>query len=119
MRPPRCVVLCRLMAVRTCCAVPSKRRRTSMFGVPRRPTACPSGVQYGHIVERARAQIEQQYRRPWLARRLRNFVYARLLMDYKKLARWARRLRWYQSSWLARAARASGLLKLLGVAELE
>ena len=26
-------------------------------------TACPSGVQYGHIVERARAQIEQQYRR--------------------------------------------------------
>jgi len=82
-------------------------------------TACPSGVQYGHIVERARAQIEQHYRRPWLARKLRDFVYGRLLTDYKRLSRWAKRLRWYQSSGLARLARASGVLKLLGVAEVE
>src|SRR5438045_8641209 len=27
-------------------------------------TACPSGVQYGQIVERARAQIDPHYRRP-------------------------------------------------------
>src|SRR5438876_1060725 len=27
-------------------------------------TACPSGVQYGRIVERARAQIETHYKRP-------------------------------------------------------
>ena len=82
-------------------------------------TACPSGVEYGHIVERARAQIEQHYRRPWLARRLRDFVYGKLLMDYAKLARWARRLRWYQRSWIGRAVRGAGLLKLFGVADLE
>src|SRR4051812_15563490 len=76
-------------------------------------TACPSGVQYGHIVERARAQIEQHYKRPWLARRLRNFVYARLLMDYKKLARWARRPRWDQGSWPARAAPGQRKFKTL------
>ncbi|MDP9267336.1 MAG: heterodisulfide reductase-related iron-sulfur binding cluster [Acidobacteriota bacterium] len=82
-------------------------------------TACPSGVPYGHIVERARAQIEQHYRRPLLASWMRNFVYGRLLADYKRLAKWARRLRWYQHSWLAGAVRGSGLLKLFGVAELE
>ncbi|MBI2678616.1 MAG: (Fe-S)-binding protein [Candidatus Koribacter versatilis] len=82
-------------------------------------TACPSGVPYGHIVERARAQIEQRYHRPWLASWVRHFVYAGLLGDYKKLARWARRLRWYQHSWLARAVRASGLLKLFGLAPME
>jgi len=82
-------------------------------------TACPSGVQYGHIVERARAQIEQQYRRPWLARRVREFVYGALLMDYQKLARWARRLRSYQRSGVARFLRASGSLKLLGLDEME
>ena len=82
-------------------------------------TACPSGVQYGHIVERARTQIEQQYRRGWLERRLREFAYGRLLTDYKRLSRWAKRLRWYQRSWMSRLVRGSGLLRLLGVAEIE
>ena len=82
-------------------------------------TACPSGVQYGHIVERARAQIEQNYRRPWLERRVRDFVYGRVLAHYKTLSRWAKRLRWYQRSGLARLARALGVLKLLGLAEIE
>src|SRR3984893_3284784 len=31
-------------------------------------TACPSGVQYGPLVERTRAQIERHYRRPFAAR---------------------------------------------------
>src|SRR5438309_11237045 len=31
-------------------------------------TACPSGVQYGRIVERARAQIETHYKRPPMER---------------------------------------------------
>src|SRR5438270_878831 len=81
-------------------------------------TACPSGVQYGHIVERARAQIEQQYRRPWLARMARRYGYA-ALADYARLARHAKRLRFYQRSGLQKLARASGVLNLLGFADLE
>jgi len=34
-------------------------------------TACPSGVQYGPLVERTRAQIERQYERPWADRLFR------------------------------------------------
>jgi len=82
-------------------------------------TACPSGVQYGRIVERARAQIEQHYRRPLLARWLRAYFYRRVLMDFRRLARGARLLRFYQRSGMARLLRASGLLKLFGVAKLE
>ena len=53
-------------------------------------TACPSGVEYGRIVERARAVIEQQYRRPWLERIARNYIFNSVLMDYRKLAGYAR-----------------------------
>lgn len=82
-------------------------------------TACPSGVKYGAIVERARAQIEQNYRRPWHDRLLRGYFYGHVLRDNATLARWARLLRFYQRSGLQRAVRAIGVLKLLGVAELE
>ena len=36
-------------------------------------TACPSGVEYGKLVELARAQIEQKYKRPFLSRTLSEF----------------------------------------------
>ena len=81
-------------------------------------SACPSGVQYGKIVERARTQIEQQYRRPWLARRLRRYFYQHVLRDLGALARLARLLRFYQRSGLERLARASGLLRLFGLQEV-
>ncbi len=82
-------------------------------------TACPSGVEYGRIVERARAQIEQHYKRPWLARRLRRYFLGTVLRDYHVLARWARLLRWYQRSGVEKFVRATGVLKLLGLAEVE
>ncbi len=82
-------------------------------------TACPSGVEYGRIVERARAQIEQHYQRPWLARTLRRYFLATALSDYTVLARWARRLRWYQRSGLEKFVRSTGILKLFGLAEVE
>ena len=82
-------------------------------------TACPSGVQYGHIVERARAQIEQHYRRPWLSRQMRAIFFRHVLGNPSRLVVLARLLRFYQRSGLQTLARASGLLKLLGMAELE
>ena len=82
-------------------------------------TACPSGVQYGHIVERARAQIEQHYKRPWLARQMRAFFYRHVLGNPRRLSRVARLLRFYQRSRLQVLARSSGLLRLIDVAKLE
>jgi glycolate oxidase iron-sulfur subunit len=81
-------------------------------------TACPSGVEYGRIVERARAEIEQNYRRPMLARWLRHFFFRRLLRDYTLLERGARVLRLYRRSGLETLVRASGLLRLLGLADV-
>src|SRR3954463_16004441 len=63
-------------------------------------TACPSGVQYGHIVERARAQIEQHYRRPWHVRLGRWLFFKKALRDFHWLKRIARLMRFYQRSGL-------------------
>jgi len=82
-------------------------------------TACPSGVQYGALLESTRAQIEQNYRRPWLHRGLRRHFYARVLPSFARLSRSAKLVRFYQRSGLQALARAAGLLKLLGLAELD
>ncbi len=37
-------------------------------------TTCPSGVHYMHLVDHARAHIEDTYTRPWLDRLMRNFL---------------------------------------------
>ncbi|MGH9532386.1 MAG: (Fe-S)-binding protein [Terriglobales bacterium] len=81
-------------------------------------TACPSGVEYGRIVEGARAEIEQNFRRPLLVRWLRNFFFRRLLRDYTLLERCAGVLRVYQRSGLERLVRASGVLKLFGLQDV-
>jgi len=82
-------------------------------------TACPSGVEYGKLVELARAQIEQKYRRPFASRLLRNLVYRGLLPYPNRIAAVARCARLYQTTGLARAARRSGILRLLGLGERE
>jgi len=78
-------------------------------------TACPSGVEYGKLVEQSRAQIERNYKRPRASRAIRNFVYRRLLVEPNRIARMARIVRFYQRSGLETVARGSGLLRLMGL----
>jgi glycolate dehydrogenase iron-sulfur subunit len=82
-------------------------------------TACPSGVEYGKLVELARAQIEQNYRRPWGSRLARDFVYKRMLPHPRRIATAAHLLRIYQRSGLAAVARGAGILKLLRLNDRE
>jgi glycolate oxidase iron-sulfur subunit len=82
-------------------------------------TACPSGVEYGKLVEHARARIERDYKRPLWSRIARDAVYRRLLPHPRRIAAAARLLRFYQRSGLQSFARASGILKLLGLAQRE
>jgi glycolate oxidase iron-sulfur subunit len=82
-------------------------------------TACPSGVPYGSLLERARSQIVEYYERPGLQRSLRKHFYADILPSFGALARHAKFVRFYQRSGLQKLARATGLLKFLGVAELD
>lgn len=82
-------------------------------------TVCPSGVEYGKILELARAQIEQRYIRPLGSRFARDFVYRRLLPYPSRIAAAAKALRIYQRSGLATVARATGILWLLGLSERE
>jgi glycolate oxidase iron-sulfur subunit len=82
-------------------------------------TACPSGVAYGSLLERARAQIAENYRRPRLATWLRKHFYADILPSFGRLAWHARWMRFYQRSGVQALARAAGILKLLGMSELD
>ena len=82
-------------------------------------TACPSGVEYGKLVEAARAQIEQNYQRPFFSRMARDFVFRGLLPYPKRIATLARLLYVYQRSGLQSLARATGILRLLGLADRE
>jgi glycolate oxidase iron-sulfur subunit len=82
-------------------------------------TACPSGVEYGKLIEYARASIERDYQRPLLSRVARDLVYRRLLPYPKRIVTVARLLRFYQRSGLQSLARFTGILKLLGVDKRE
>lgn len=82
-------------------------------------TACPSGVEYGKLVELARAQIERNYKRPFTARLIRGLVYRGLLPYPKRIAMAARMMRLYQRSGLRSLVRATGVLGLLGLSDRE
>lgn len=77
-------------------------------------TACPSGVQYGRLVEAARAQIEQVRKPGFAARIIRSFVFDRLLPSRRNIQIAARLMLFYQRSGLRSLVRASGVLKLFG-----
>jgi glycolate oxidase iron-sulfur subunit len=77
-------------------------------------TACPSGVQYGRLIEAARADIETRVERPFHVRLLRNFVFETLLPSPALLKLAARMVWLYQNTGLQKLTRSTGLLKVLG-----
>src|SRR5262245_4173487 len=82
-------------------------------------TACPSGVEYGKLVEFARARIAQEYKRPFFSRLVRSFAYRWLLPRPWRIAFFATLLRIYQNWGLQTLARKSGVLVGMGLAERE
>lgn len=77
-------------------------------------TACPSGVQYGRLIEAARAEIETKVKRPWHVEAIRNFVFQRLLPSPTLLRIAAAGLWVYQKLGLQAVARATGIVRLFG-----
>ncbi len=65
-------------------------------------TACPSGVEYGRLIESARGQIQENYRRPWFERAWREVIFRRLLPHRGRLEAVGKLLRFYQRSGLER-----------------
>jgi glycolate dehydrogenase iron-sulfur subunit len=75
-------------------------------------TACPSGVEYGKLVELARGQIEKHYQRPATERFLRRMFFREILPSRGRLELAGKILRMYQRSGMERAVLASGVLGL-------
>ena len=82
-------------------------------------TVCPSGVEYGKLVEHARARIERGYERSWFAHIARNFFFRDFLSASHFIEDAARVFRFYQRSGMQAIARGIGILKLFGLAELD
>lgn len=77
-------------------------------------SACPSGVPYGRMVEDARAQIEAQRPRGWLAARTRRFVFSRLLESRAAMSAAGSMLYLYQASGVKALARGLASMGMLG-----
>ena len=90
---------------------------------------CPSGVQYGAILEASRAQIEQARQadaapaalpaRPLWQRALRGVVLGVLFKDMRLFRAFSASMALYQRSGVQWLARRSGALKLIGMADTE
>jgi len=77
-------------------------------------SACPSGVQYGRLVEAARADIENHGKRSRLARVVRRLVFGKLLQSPGWMSTAGVAVYLYQASRLQALIRGSGLWKLMG-----
>ena len=77
-------------------------------------TACPSGVQYGKLIEAARSEIEARVPRPLGVKLLRKFVFGRLLQSPGLLKTIGAVLYLYEASGMQRVVRSSGMLRLFG-----
>lgn len=74
---------------------------------------CPSGVNYGHLLEEARDIINRNKRRSLPVRAVRQFVFKGLFPHPGRMRRLVSLMGWYQRSGLRGAVRKSGLFKLL------
>jgi glycolate oxidase iron-sulfur subunit len=75
-------------------------------------TACPSGVDYGKLIEATRAQIERRYTRPSSEKGFRRFLFSTFTHP-ERLSLLALPLRLYQKSGLQALVRRIGIPKLL------
>jgi glycolate oxidase iron-sulfur subunit len=82
-------------------------------------TACPSNVHYGRLIEAARAQIHEHYKRPLLERWGRALFYERLLTSPTLMKLFGYALVFYQRSGLRDLLRQSGFLEQMGLAGVE
>jgi glycolate oxidase iron-sulfur subunit len=74
--------------------------------------ACPSGIDYGKLIEATRAQIERNYPRPWAERTRRN-AGMKMFTSPARLAMARKFTSAYQKSGLRSIVRALGITKLL------
>lgn len=78
-------------------------------------TACPSGVNYGRLIEAARAQVERYGSRSRLGAAVRNAFFRHLLPHPRRIETIGWLLRAFQRSGAEAMLDASGLLKVFGL----
>ncbi|MFN8007265.1 MAG: (Fe-S)-binding protein [Terriglobia bacterium] len=76
-------------------------------------SACPSGVPYGEMVEKAREVIEEESHRPFFVRVLRRLFFNIILPSPGNLRLAIKLLRFYQRSAIQGMVHTLGILKLL------
>lgn len=80
---------------------------------------CPSGVQYGVLLEASRFQIEQRVHRSAKQRIARKVMLDWTFSDIRRMGAMARMTSLYQATGLQAVARKSGALRLLGLSNME